>query len=160
MSGGFTMASAADLLKNLMGQWEEALQVTIETGYWKDTVACDRVVTEYGNQIAEALQSDKFSGDSRKALDGWLNLTKMEGDYRRDQMDFVRARVAAPDPNLWWMVLECHPKAPPDDVKKAFRDKMKSCHPDRVAGMAPEIRKLANDMAQKLTNAMRDDESS
>jgi hypothetical protein len=72
MSGGFTMASAADLLKNLMGQWEEALQVTIETGYWKDTVACDRVVTEYGNQIAGALQSDKFSGD--RACHGMGNI--------------------------------------------------------------------------------------
>jgi len=32
---------------------------------------------------------------------------------------------------------------------------MKACHPDRVAGLAPEIRKLANDMALKLTTAMR-----
>ncbi len=159
MSDGFTMASAADLLKNLMEHWEEALQVTIETGYWKDTVACDRVVAEYGNSISDALQSGKFSGDGRKALDYWLNLTKMEADSRREQMAIVRSRVAAPDPDLWWMVLECHPKAPPDDVKKAFREKMKACHPDRVAGMAPEIRKLANDMAQKLTNAMRDYES-
>jgi hypothetical protein len=64
MTQGFTMASAADLLKKLMDNWEEALQVTIETGYWKDTVACDRIVAEYENQITAALQSGKFSGDS------------------------------------------------------------------------------------------------
>jgi hypothetical protein len=29
--------SSADLLKKLMDKWEEALQVTIETGYWEDT---------------------------------------------------------------------------------------------------------------------------
>jgi hypothetical protein len=157
---GLTMANMADTLKKLMDHWEEALQVTIKTGYWKDTIACDRVIEEYGKHIEEALLSNKFSGDATKALEYWRNLTKVEADFRAGQTDIVRKGIPAPDPNLWWMVLECHPMAPPDDVKKAFREKMKACHPDRVAGLAPEIRKLANDMAQKLTTAMRQYEAS
>jgi hypothetical protein len=43
---GLTMANMADTLKKLMDHWEEALQVTIKTGYWKDTIACDRVIEE------------------------------------------------------------------------------------------------------------------
>jgi DnaJ-domain-containing protein 1 len=74
-------------------------------------------------------------------------------------MDFVRPRISPPDPGLWWVVLECHPKAPAAEVGKAFKEKMKECHPDGVAGLAPEIRKLANDMAQKLNTAMRDFEA-
>jgi DnaJ-domain-containing protein 1 len=57
------------------------------------------------------------------------------------------------------MVLECHPKAPAEEVRKAFGQKMNECHSDRVAGLAPEIRKLANDMAQRLNTAMRDFEA-
>lgn len=155
MSGGFTMTEAVETLKSLMEHWEEALRVTVKTGYWKDTVACDRIVDEYGNSIADALRSGKFSGDATKALEYWLNLTAMETENRRDQTEIVRNGIPAPDPNVWWMVLECHPHAAPDDVKKAYREKMKACHPDRVAVMAPEIKKLANDMAQKLTTAMQ-----
>jgi hypothetical protein len=63
---GLTMANMADTLKKLMDHWEEALQVTIKTGYWKDTIACDRVIEEYGKHIEEALLSNKFSGDARR----------------------------------------------------------------------------------------------
>jgi hypothetical protein len=159
MSQPLTMATMADVLKNLMKKWEESLQTTITTGYWKDTEACDLVISAYGDKVANALKGGNFSGDSRKALEVWTNLTTAETNFRREQMDYVRANIASPNPNIWWMVLECHPYAQPDDVKKAYREKMKECHPDRVAGMAPQIRKLASDMAQKLTEAMRDYET-
>jgi len=40
MSGGLTMSTVAEALKGLMDHREEALQVTIKTGYWNDTIAC------------------------------------------------------------------------------------------------------------------------
>jgi hypothetical protein len=159
MAQPLTMATMADVLKELMKKWEESLQTTITTGYWKDTEACDLIVSAYCDKVANAIKGGNFSGDSRNALEVWTNLTAVEANYRREQMDYVRANIAPPNPNIWWMVLECHPHAQPDDVKKAFREKMKECRPDRVAGMAPEIRKLANDMAQKLMKAMRDYET-
>jgi hypothetical protein len=159
MSAPFTMASAGDLFKKLMDKWEEALQITIKTGYWKDTEACDRIVAGYGDSIAEAISSGKFSGDTKRALEAWTNVTTAEANYRREQTEFVRSQIAPPDPNVWWMVLECHPHAPPEDVRKAFREKIKECHPDSVTGMAPQIRQLANEMAQKLTRAMREYEA-
>lgn len=69
MSGALTMSTAAETLKGLMDHWEEALQVTIKTGYWIDTIACDRIIQEYGKLIEEALTSGKFAGDATKALE-------------------------------------------------------------------------------------------
>lgn len=155
MSALITMATLADTLKKLMEQWEEALQVTIKTGYWKDTEACDAVIREYGKHVEEVLRSGQFSGDARKAMSVWTDLTTAEADYRATQMKTVRDGIPPPHPDTWWVALECHPYATDEQVKAAFREKMKSCHPDRVAGMAPEIQKLANEIAQKLTVAMR-----
>ena len=50
--------------------------------------------------------------------------------------------------------LSSHPDATAGQVKQAYREKMKECHPDRVAGLAPQIQKLANEMAQRLTAAL------
>jgi hypothetical protein len=154
-----TMATLTNLLKDLMEKWHETLQTTITTGYWKDTEACDLVISAYGDHIANALKGGEFSGDVNGALEAWTNLTTAEANHRRELMDIARANIQPPNPNIWWMVLECHPHAQPDDVKKAFREKMKECHPDLVAGMAPPIRKLASDMAEKLTKAMREYET-
>jgi DnaJ domain len=68
----------------------------------------------------------------------------------------AEARKTAPvvDPSCWWVVLELHPDATAGQVKQAYREKMKECHPDRVAGLAPQIQELANEMAQRLTAAL------
>jgi curved DNA-binding protein CbpA len=52
------------------------------------------------------------------------------------------------------VVLETHPDATPAQVKAAFREKMKECHPDRVDGLAAPIQQLAKEMAQRLTAAV------
>jgi hypothetical protein len=107
MTEPFTMASAADLLKNLMEKWEEALLTTIKTGYWKDTVACDRIVSAYGDSIADALQAGKFSGDSQKALAGWINLTTLEANNRREQMEFFKLSLHSQIPMFggWFLIV-------------------------------------------------------
>lgn len=42
-----------------------------------------------------------------------------------------------------------------EEVKNAYRKKMHSCHPDKVSEMAPEIKKLAEDMAKKINQAYK-----
>jgi hypothetical protein len=145
----------ADLLKNLMDKWEASLAHTERTGYWPDTVACDRVIDAYAAEVARLLKSPgQFSGDSTKALQMWTDLTASEAQYRKTLMGEVRKTAPIVDPSCWWVVLETHPDATADQVKAAFREKMKECHPDRVAGLAAPIQQLAKEMAQRLTAAV------
>jgi DnaJ-domain-containing protein 1 len=39
----------------------------------------------------------------------------------------------------WWSVLEVSPAASADEVRHAYRRKIKRCHPDRVAWLAPGL---------------------
>ncbi len=154
-----TMKTVAGTMRGVMEKWEQALTRAAQTGYWKDAEACARICELYGEEVANALKSGKFSGDAESALQSWKSLCASEVEYRRTLTEDARRNTRTPDPNCWWMVLECHPDALPEEVKKAFREKMKECHPDRVSGMAPQIRTLANDMAQRLTAAMQEFEA-
>ena len=57
-----TMATVADLLKNLMDRWEASLAHTERTGYWPDTVACDRVIDAYAAEIGRASCRERVYG--------------------------------------------------------------------------------------------------
>lgn len=55
----------------------------------------------------------------------------------------------------WWTVLEVPPHADADTIQSAYRQKIKQCHPDRVAGLAPEFGELAERQAKRLNAAYR-----
>jgi DnaJ like chaperone protein len=55
----------------------------------------------------------------------------------------------------WWTVLEVPPNAEADAIQRAYHQKMKQCHPDRVAGLAPEFGELAERQAKRLNAAYR-----
>jgi DnaJ-domain-containing protein 1 len=55
----------------------------------------------------------------------------------------------------WWTVLEVVPQADADAIQHAYYQKMKQCHPDRVAGLAPEFGELAERQAKRLNVAYR-----
>jgi flagellar biosynthesis GTPase FlhF len=59
----------------------------------------------------------------------------------------------------WWIVLGVAPSANKDEIVRKYRDKIKQCHPDRLAGLAPELLQLAQEQAKALNgayaNAMR-----
>jgi DnaJ-domain-containing protein 1 len=42
----------------------------------------------------------------------------------------------------WWSVLEVTPSASKDEIVRNYRRKIQQCHPDRVAGLAPEFLRL------------------
>ena len=64
-------------------------------------------------------------------------------------------RAAAPleKDEDWWTVLEVPPDAGADAIQRAYRKKMMQCHPDRVAGLAPEFGELAERQAKRLNAA-------
>jgi hypothetical protein len=59
----------------------------------------------------------------------------------------------------WWSVLEVAPGASKDEIIRNYRRKIQQCHPDRVAGLAPEFLQLAEEHTKALnaayTQAMR-----
>jgi hypothetical protein len=53
----------------------------------------------------------------------------------------------------WYAVLGLSPAATLDDVRNAYRTKIKQTHPDRVSGMAPAFQELAEAETRKLNAA-------
>jgi DnaJ domain len=56
-------------------------------------------------------------------------------------------------PQKWFEVLEVAPAASREEIKAAYRLKIFSYHPDRVASLAWEFRKLAEEMSKAINEA-------
>src|SRR5262249_53575351 len=74
---------------------------------------------------------------------------------RKDQ----RERNTAQLQTDWWSILGVAPSASKDEIARHFRHRIKQCHPDLVAGLAPEFLELAEEHTKALNeayeNAMR-----
>jgi hypothetical protein len=64
--------------------------------------------------------------------------------------------VAFAAPESWWAVLGLSPSATIEQVKDAYKELIKQNHPDRVHGMSPAFRKLAEAETKKLNAAYAD----
>ena len=53
----------------------------------------------------------------------------------------------------WHEILEVLPSSSLAEVKLAYRRKIQQYHPDRLEGMAPELRKLALEKSQEINAA-------
>jgi DnaJ domain len=58
-------------------------------------------------------------------------------------------------PRPWWQVLEISEQATFEDVKAAYRTKIKECHPDKVIGLAREFQELADRKTKEINRAFR-----
>lgn len=58
-----------------------------------------------------------------------------------------------PQDQSWFSILEVAPSATMEDVKEAYKFKIKQNHPDRVHDMAPIFRQIAEDETKKLNAA-------
>jgi DnaJ-domain-containing protein 1 len=53
----------------------------------------------------------------------------------------------------WWDVLGVSPSASMDEIKRAYRSKLRMYHPDRVNGLGPELIRMAEDRTRELNSA-------
>jgi curved DNA-binding protein CbpA len=56
----------------------------------------------------------------------------------------------------WFAVLGISPSATLDEVREAYKRKIKQSHPDRVQGMAANIRSLAESETKRLNAAYQE----
>jgi DnaJ-domain-containing protein 1 len=53
----------------------------------------------------------------------------------------------------WWRVLEVARSATKEEIVRNYRRKIQQCHPDRMAGLAPEFLELAEERSKGLNAA-------
>ena len=84
---------------------------------------------------------------------------RREGEEREARRKSQRERNAAQLQADWWSILGVAPSATKDEIARHFRHRIKQCHPDLVAGLAPEFLELAEEHTKALNeayeNAMR-----
>jgi len=69
---------------------------------------------------------------------------------RQDRQERVAKQL---EEREWWSVLEVSRHADVADIRRAYHQKIKQCHPDRVAGLAPEFVELAEKHTRALNAA-------
>jgi DnaJ domain len=71
---------------------------------------------------------------------------------RRSHQDRERG-AAVQSLTEWWRILEVAPSATKEEIVHNYRRKIQQCHPDRVAGLAPEFLELAEERSKALNAA-------
>jgi DnaJ-domain-containing protein 1 len=73
---------------------------------------------------------------------------KAQGERQR------KRKAASPQlPTDWWTVLGVAPSARKEEIVRSYRRKIKQCHPDRLAGLAPALLQMAEEQAKLLNGA-------
>jgi DnaJ like chaperone protein len=54
---------------------------------------------------------------------------------------------------MWYDVLGVRPSASTGEIKAAFRERARQYHPDRVEGLGPEFREIAEKKMKQLNEA-------
>ncbi len=57
------------------------------------------------------------------------------------------------DQDNWWTVLGVSPEASLNDIRRNYIAKIQQYHPDRVAGLAPTVREMAETRSKRLNAA-------
>ena len=74
---------------------------------------------------------------------------------RDAEPQFQRERqwITAQSQPEWWEILEAAPGESKEEIARKYRRKVQQCHPDRVAGLAPEFLQLAEERTKALNVA-------
>jgi DnaJ domain len=88
----------------------------------------------------------------RRQWEQWRQKRRIHGEERTQGN-----RRTANDPvsRPWWEVLEISERSTFEDVKAAYRTKIKECHPDKVIGLAREFQELADRKTKELNLAFK-----
>lgn len=104
---------------------------------------------------------DDFKGFQQKQGPGeqpnWFRRDDEEAARQAQQEATSKAAQAAsnPAPRLWYQVLEVSSVANIDDIKQAYKRKIRMYHPDKVAGLGPEFTAIAEAKAKEINDAYR-----
>jgi hypothetical protein len=94
-------------------------------------------------------------GAEKKAEEMRRHAQEREGARSRGENLERDLKSDGPD---WWVVLGTEPKATFEIAKRAYREKMKACHPDKVVLLAPELVQSAEQRTRELNAAMEEAE--
>ena len=76
---------------------------------------------------------------------GWK--TKRRNDFGNEKS------TSGDESAVWFEVLGVPPTASIDEIKAAFRERARQYHPDRVEGLGPELREIAEKKMKQLNGA-------
>lgn len=117
----------------------------------------DAASRQHGNTS----RSDDFRDFQQKQGHGeepnWFRRDE-EDDARQEQQEATSNAAQAsnnPAPRLWYHVLEVSSGANLDDIKHAYKRKIRMYHPDKVAGLGPEFTAIAEAKAKEINEAYR-----
>ena len=104
-------------------------------------------------------KKDDFRGFEQKAGPGeqtnWFRRDEEEAARRVEQEAAAKAASASsnPTPRLWYQVLEVSSVANIEDIRQAYKRKIRQYHPDKVAGLGPEFTTIAEAKAKEINEA-------
>jgi len=85
-----------------------------------------------------------------------------DGERKQDGTHTHSPRAGLRDETYYLQVLGLPPDATADDIRQAYRERVKEYHPDRVSHLGPKLRELAeremkeiNDAFEQLRNRRR-----
>jgi DnaJ-domain-containing protein 1 len=106
---------------------------------------------QWGQRQWERRQGERRQGERRQG-EQWRQKGRSRGEER------TRGNTGTTndaEPRTWWEVLEISERSTFEDVKTAYRTKIKECHPDKVMGLAREFQELADRKTKEVNLAFR-----
>jgi DnaJ domain len=79
--------------------------------------------------------------------------TEQEREAQKHRQGQAEQAVKQSEEGDWWTVLEVSPDAGMDEIRRAYRHKIRQCHPDHISALAPEFLELAERRTQALNAA-------
>jgi DnaJ domain len=84
---------------------------------------------------------------------GWWRETEQEREAEKHRQGQSEQAFKQSEEGDWWRVLEVSPDAGMDEIRGAYRQKMRQYHPDRGSALAPEFLELAERRTKALNAA-------
>lgn len=134
--------------------------------HFLDKLPANQVEAQQGAQSTSNLhqrentsRKDDFGGFEQKVGPGeqtnWFRKDEEEAARRAEQEAAAKAASASsnPSPTPWYQVLEVSSVANIEDIRQAYKRKIRQYHPDKVAGLGPEFTTIAEAKAKEINDA-------
>ena len=122
----------------------------------------DQELNDFDDELRreQQRQSGSSSGEGRSRGTGWNSTSgragSRGGNSSRDKNSSSgqgKRKPGEKDDAFYYAVLGLTPSATIPEIRKAYRKMMSQYHPDRVATLGVELRKVASDKAKEINEA-------